>query len=74
MTIKEYALNKAKELKKAPFQRTVISIVNDICNLKVNNEPISEKQLLTIVQYIGEEVGDLGVVNESFDNTQAMEQ
>ena len=42
MTIGEYAKKKAEELKKLPTNRTVISVVNDIQNLKSNDKPITE--------------------------------
>lgn len=68
MTKQEYAKKKAEELKKLPTNRTVISVVSDIHNLKSDGEPITEAVENEIVELIGREVGELQLLSEQYDN------
>ena len=68
MTKREYAKEKAEELRKLPTNRTVIAVINEIQRLQVNGKPITESVANEIVELIGEEVGSLRLISEQFEN------
>lgn len=68
MTMEAYAHKKAEELKKKPTYDTIIKVVNDIKNLNVGEQKITDNQINVIIGYLKNELGDLGVLQESFEN------
>lgn len=69
MTLKEFAHIKAEELKKRPFKRTIIDVVNSIYAATCNGMPLSQGQINTVLTYMDEELQGYAVVSETFDNS-----
>lgn len=72
MTMEAYAQKKAEELKKKPTYETIIMVVNDIKNLTVGGETITSEQIDKIISYLDNELGNLGILCESFDNKEVL--
>ena len=72
MTYQEYAHSKAEELIKKPTQSTVVKVVNDIRNATVGGKPITDAQIQIILGYLEEEIGNLSILCETFDNKEVL--
>lgn len=72
MTLKEYSLKQANKLKEKPFKSTIIEVVNNINSQTVDGNPITNSQIEQILNYLSEELEDLSILNESFDNTETL--
>ncbi len=69
MTFKEFAHKQATLLIEKPTQQNVIQVVSTILNCKVDGQPITSSQISQILRYLEDEIGDLRIILESFDNT-----
>ena len=59
----------AQDLKNNPTSKNVAKVTSKLLNTKNNNnELISESIVMEIVEMIEDEVGDLQMLNEQFDN------
>lgn len=72
MTYQEFAHSKAEELIKKPTKSTVVKVVNDILNTTVDGKPITNAQIQKILEYLEEEIGNLNILSESFDNKEVL--
>ena len=72
MTYQEYEHSKAEELIKKPTQSTVVKVVNDIRNATVDGKPITDAQIQTILGYLEEEIGNLSILCETFENKEVL--
>lgn len=68
MTIKEFAHKQATLLIENPTQNNVIQVVSTILNCKVDGQPITSSQINQMLHYLEDEIGDLRITLESFDN------
>lgn len=72
MTFKEYAHDKSKELIKNPTYAKIIEIVNDITTSTVNGRPITEEEINIILRYMDDEIGNLHLLCETFENKEVL--
>lgn len=70
MTLKEYAIQKAEELKSNPH--SIKTIANSILNCTVGGRPITRTHLNQILEYIEEELGGFEIALENFSNTETL--
>lgn len=68
MTIREIAHEKAIKLINNPSKITIINVVTEIINCKVDGQPITSSQINQVLSYMEDEVGNLCIINKSFDN------
>ncbi|WP_455191224.1 hypothetical protein [Eubacterium ramulus] len=72
MTFKEYAHTKARELIKSPTKATVARVVNDITTATVDDRPITEDEIRIILKYLEDEIGNLHILCETFENKEVL--
>ena len=72
MTFKEYAHKKAQELIKNPTKATVARVVNDITSATVDNRPITEDEIRIILRYLEDEIGNLHILCETYENKEVL--
>lgn len=73
MTLKEFANKLADEAKKNPTNSTVRDIVNKILKATtVGGNRLNESQLKQLLDYLSEELGNHGLISETFDNKAAI--
>lgn len=69
MSFKDYAHKLAQELEKNPTSKNVQKIAFELCSqTKSNGEKLSESDIAEILKLIEQEIGDLQVFFEQFDN------
>lgn len=72
MSFKEYAHMKAQELIKSPTKATVARVVNDIITAIVDDRPITEDEIRIILKYLEDEIGNLHILCETFENKEVL--
>lgn len=72
MTFKEFAHQLAEEAKKQPTTSNMVNVVNKILNAKVDGKPITQAQINQLLGYLSDELGDYGVIFETFENKEAI--
>lgn len=72
MTLKEFAHQLAEEAKKQPTTSSTVSIVNRILNVKVDGKPITQEQIKQLLGYLSDELGNYGVISETFENKETI--
>lgn len=72
MTFEQYAKKEAQKIIDHPFRNTIIDFVNNINSLRVDGKPINDEQINIILNLLEIELGDLELMNESFDNSETL--
>ena len=72
MSFREYAHAKAQELIKSPTNATVARVVNDITTAIVDDRPITEDEIRIILKYLEDEIGNLHILCETFENKEVL--
>ncbi|MCI5620542.1 MAG: hypothetical protein MR355_03120 [Lachnospiraceae bacterium] len=68
MTKKDFAHKLAEELRQLPTQSTIEEVVDRINAATIDHRSLSELDVNEILNYMDEELGDYGLLFESYDN------
>ena len=72
MTGKELAHNYSDLLIQKPTDETIKFIAHNIISCTVDGRPITRPEIDTILAYMDDELGDLTVICESYDNRETL--